>query len=370
MVFYSIIANEKELTMIYFDNAATMLLHPELKHKRIDELLSGFGNPSALHDAGLRTRRVIEDLRRKLAKEFKVQPEEIYFTSGATESNNILLQAMEGHAIITSMEHSSVRSVLEAKGLAITKLDSMDKSSIKSALKDNTTFIGAIHTNNEVGFRHQLDKDLKELTDAFLFQDCTQSFLKEKLDLSHLDAATMSSHKVGSLSGLGILYLSKRFPKERLVYGGSQEKGLRSGTENISSLVALSSILDDWILNRESYYSHVKSLHDTLVKELPKPWVAHTNFTKSPYILAMSHPSIPSEVAMTALNDKEIYVSNGSSCSAKNKVQNNTMLAITGDEALRKGTLRISFSPWNTLDEVQLFIKELEAITKLLEGLF
>lgn len=357
--------------MIYFDNAATMRLHPHLRSLNVGELLLNEANPSALHDMALKTRRVIEDLRYTLSKDLGVEPDEIYFTSGATEANNIVLQALRGHMIFSDMEHSSVRQVIEEKRQSVSYIKDISLELVRDSLKDDTALVGAIHTNNEVGKIHSISKEYKALSESvFLFQDMTQSFLKEKLSLSHLDAATMSAHKVGSFSGLGILYLSKRFPKERLVYGGSQERGLRSGTENISSLIALHEVLPDWIKHRESYWNHVTILHDKLIQGLPSSWVAHQNFEKTPYILAISHPKIPSEVAMTALNERGVYVSNGSSCSAKSQVQNHSIASITGDEGLRKGTLRLSFAPWNTASEVDLFCEHLQEITALLEGLF
>ena len=372
--------------MIYLDNCATTKMRLEVLKTMYDSMEEDFGNPSSLHSLGLKSETKIKESRKTIADYLKIDEKELYFTSGGTESNNIAIQGLAkglrrtGNHIITSkIEHASVINTmkdLESKGFKITYLDvdSRGKISIddlENALDEETILISVIHVNNEIGTIQDI-KEIKNLlkakgSKALLHLDGIQSFGKIDFSLKDLglDTFSFSSHKIHGPKGLGGLYVKRGINLPPIIFGGNQESGLRSGTENVPAIIGFAKAVEIMNKQKQEERKHVlelkkytielieKNIEDILINSK-----ADENF--SPYILNISIRDTRGEVLLHYLEQEEIYISTASACSSNGTKKSQVLKAIGLDDKEIEGTIRICFSYENTKEDIDIFVEALD----------
>ena len=382
--------------MIYLDNAATTRVFPEVREKMVRVMEEDFGNPSSKHTKGMDAEKYIRETKEILAKDLKCTPGEIIFTSGGTESNNMALiggayanRRAGKHIITTRIEHASVHeplAFLEELGYQVTYLP-VDKngqvspSELEKALTEETILVSIMLVNNEIGAVEDV-KTLSEIVHSYnpkiLFHvDAIQAYGKYHIVPKRLgiDLMSVSGHKLHGPKGVGFLYMRDKAKVRPLIYGGGQQKGFRSGTENVPGIAGLAKAA-------EMLYSRFDEDHARLcackrrfiegVRELDQVTV-NGLLPDAPYgegtaahIVSVSFAGVRSEVLLHALEDKGIYVSAGSACSAHKPQPSATLKAIGVDKSLLDSTIRFSFSVFTTEEEIDVCLRALYNIVPML----
>lgn len=369
--------------MIYFDNSATTKPYAAALETYTKVATHYFANPSSLHKFGQKVRDLHEEARKQVAALMSVRSEDIVFTSGGTESNNLAIKGIarayqnRGKHILTSkIEHPSVSNVmkeLEEEGfqvtyLPVTKSGQVRMEDVKEALREDTILISIMHVNNEVGSIQpiaEIGELLKERELPFFHVDNVQGFAKKELVLSQIDAMSISGHKLHGLRGTGILYKKSTVKLHPEILGGGQEFGLRSGTENTAGIVALAKAMRLSLEDFEKKSSELTALRDYLLEQLEKLdcVTVHTDALHSaPHIICFSAKNHRGEVLVHALEEKEVFVSTTSACSSRAKLESSTLhaMGVPGNQAT--GAIRVSLSYDNTKAEAEQFIYFLKDI--------
>lgn len=362
---------------IYLDNAATTKLLPEVFEEVKNVAENIYGNPSSLHEIGLNAERVVKSSRETIAKALGVDTNEVYFTSGATESDNtaifgaVYANSRRGKHIITSkIEHPAVLMCfekLEQEGYEVTYLDVdengiIDMEQLRNSITDKTIFISVMAVNNEMGSIqpiHEIAK-LKKKYNFILHTDAVQAFLKIPANRFNMaDMISVSGHKVHALKGVGALVVKKGTKVNPFMLGGGHENGFRSGTENVVGIAsfakAVSSLHD---------FEKIKELKEMLKGGIDKIEGAKINCyndgNSAPHILSISFKGIRGEVLMHALEVRGIYVSTGSACHSNRFGESHVLSSIGLSKEEIGGTIRVSLGAFNTEEEIRYFLKVLE----------
>lgn len=373
---------------IYFDNSSTTKVCREAAEKVMEVMTNDYGNPSSLHTKGFQAEQEMRGAREEIASLLGAKPEEIYFTSGGTESNNIALfgaaraRKKRGNRIVTTMiEHPSVLNTmkrLEKDGFEVVYLkpDSWGKitpEQVKEAVTPDTILVSMMRVNNEVGSILPVEAAADAIEEAkapaLLHVDAVQAFGKLPLHVQKLkiDLMSASAHKIHGPKGIGALYLRKNVHIEPLTYGGGQEKNIRPGTESmplIAGFGAAAKALPD----TEAELAAMRELNGFCRDELAKidGIVINSPEDALPYILNFSTCGVRAETMLHFLSDHEIYVSSGSACSKGH--ESHVLKAMGLPRERIASALRLSFCRWNTKEEVERFIaaltEGLAAITK------
>ena len=368
--------------MIYFDNAATTKIYDDALTSYVQVSQKFFGNPSSLHQLGVDAYQVLTKARAQVASLLSVQPEEIFFTSGGTESNNWAIKgtALEKsvfgkHIITTKIEHPSVIQTckqLERFGFEVTYLDVDSKGivsidQLKESLRKDTILVSVMAVNNEVGAVQpiaEIAKVLEEYPSIHFHVDCVQAVERasQLLSIGRIDLLSLSAHKFHGPRGVGIMY--KKFGRkiQALLTGGGQEKGERSTTENLPGIVATTKALRMG-LEEESVTGELRS---QLWKELatkseirifsPEDGASH--------VLCFAIKGVRGEVVVHAFENHGIYISTTSACSSKKGDSSSTLYAMDVPTEWATGAVRVSFSNDNTKEEVEQFIEVLHQLMK------
>lgn len=370
----------REKIMIYFDNSATTKPFPEVLDSFVKVSSEYFANPSSLHNFGGQAEKLLNQARAQAAKILSVKHNEIIFTSGGTEGNNLAVKGAAffyknrgKHLITTEIEHPSVKEPfkqLEACGFEVTFLpvDATGRvrvADLQKAIRPDTILVSVMHVNNEAGMIQPIREigELLKKTPQILFHvDAVQGIGKVALDLkeSHIDLCTISAHKVHGLKGTGILYIREGVQLEPLLTGGNQERRLRSGTENVAGAVSMAKALRMIHEKQANESAHLLKISQALRNGLGNidGIVINTPDTNSaPHILNISLPGMKSEVFVHALEEKNIYVSTTSACSSKQKTVSSTLTAMGIPEHIAGSAIRLSLSYENTMEEVEKVIK-------------
>ncbi|MGD6943449.1 cysteine desulfurase family protein [Cytobacillus gottheilii] len=373
--------------MIYFDNSATTKPYKEAIQSFVKVSEDYYGNPSSLHSYGAKSEKLLAQAREQMANLLKVDAQEIIFTSGGTEGNNLAIKggalAKRGkHLITTEIEHPSVKEAmkqLQKLGYQITfiPVDAdgiVDIEDIRAAITNDTVLVSVMHVNNEVGSIqpiHEIGQMLKNYPDILFHVDHVQGIGKVPLNIKHchIDLCTISAHKFHGLKGTGALYIRKGVKISPLFSGGSQEQQLRSGTENLPGSVAMAKALRMELTKQETESSTLSEIKRYIIEELGvmEGITIHTPANQAaPHIINFSISGMKAEVFVHALAEHDIYVSTTSACSSKSKAVSQTLLAMGVHEELAKRALRVSLSYDNTLEEAHLFINAVKkTITSL-----
>lgn len=375
---------------IYLDNAATTKPTREVIDSISNAMEDFFGNPSSSHKLGLECQKELDRSRQEIAKTINASGEEIYFTSSASEANNLILKGLvkEGTQLITtSFEHSSSKNTaafLETSKSIVTYLSvdsngfiAMDK--LKGSINKNTALVSIIYVNNEVGSIQNLQEigeAIKELSPRAKFHvDAVQGYGKLHIDVKKMkiDALTVSAHKIHGPKGVGFCYLAKGVNPTPLIHGGAQEKGLRAGTENLPGIIGLTTAAINIIAKKDANYIKVKEIKEYMIESLGEiddiRINSPLNNSFSPYILNVSFIGVRGEVLMNFLDNEDIFVSTGSACTSKSKSGFSGSYVLKAMKLSQKeieGALRFSFSPDNTKEEIDITIETLKKGLKLL----
>ena len=368
--------------MIYFDNAATTKIYDDALTSYVQVSQKFFGNPSSLHQLGVDAFQVLTKSRAQVASLLSVQPEEIFFTSGGTESNNWAIKgtALEKsvfgkHIITTKIEHPSVIQTckqLERFGFEVTYLDVDSKGivsidQLKESLRKDTILVSVMAVNNEVGAVQpiaEIAKVLEEYPSIHFHVDCVQAVERasQLLSIGRIDLLSLSAHKFHGPRGVGIMY--KKFGRkiQALLTGGGQEKGERSTTENLPGIVATTKALR-MALEEESVTGELRS---QLWKELAtKPEIRiFSPEDGASHVLCFAIKGVRGEVVVHAFENHGIYISTTSACSSKKADSSSTLYAMDVPTEWATGAVRVSFSNDNTKEEVEQFIKVLHQLMK------
>lgn len=369
--------------MIYLDYASTTPIRKEVLDTYHMLLETYYGNSDSLHDIGRESANLMEQSRANIAQLFHVKKEEILFTSCASESNNYACKsyawanAYKGkHLITTCVEHSSISKAMqqlqehfgfEVSYLPINQDGVVSLEDLKKALRPDTILVSMMMVNNETGAInpiHECATYVHEHSRAAFHMDGVQALGKLPIELSYVDMATFSAHKIYGLKGSALFYKKKNIKLLPLISGGQQEDGLRAGTSNAPADIVLAKTIRLALENLSSNHAYVSRLRDILVEEFGKidDIVINSPQHASPYIFNISCLCIGSEVMLNALNDKGFAVSAQSTCSSKSKAISQVLLAMGLGEVRATHAIRISLSHMTTEDEVYAFIQAIKEV--------
>lgn len=375
----------------YFDNSATTIVTESVKNVVVKTMTEDFGNPSSMHIVGVNAEKYIKESQENIAKILKVDPKEIYYTSGGTESNNMAIigSAMankrSGNKIITTaVEHPSVASpmkYLEEQGfeviyLPVDKYGVANVDVLKKEMTEDTILVSIMYVNNEVGAIQpvsEIGQYIKTVNPKVVYHvDAIQAFgkmeIKPKKD--KIDLLTVSGHKIHGPKGIGFVYVKKNTKINPIILGGGQQMGVRSGTENVPGIAGIGQAAKDCYNNLEANVEHMTTLKDYLIDKLSEIEDVTVNSRKgtdgAPHIVSASFKGVRSEVLLHALEDKGIYVSAGSACSSNKPAVSATLKAMGIDKELLESTVRFSFSKFNTIEEIDYAVEQLKALLPML----
>lgn len=372
--------------MIYFDNAATTRALDEVADKVKYMLLENFGNPSSQNMAGVNAENEVIKARKIIAASINAEPDEIYFTSGGTESDNwAIFGTAKGyirsgkHMITTAIEHPAVLQPmreLEKNGWDITILGVDEKGYInidelKAAIREDTVLVSTILINNETGTiqnAEEISKAIKSVNPHTLYHvDAVQAYGKYPINVKKMgiDMLSVSGHKVHGPKGVGFFYMKKGLKVKPIIFGGGHERGQRSGTENTPSIVGLAEAVKIDMAEMDKAVEHVKLVKKTLAEgilnSIPITYINGPSIEEgSPYVLNIGFEGLRSEVLLHSLEEKEIYVSAGSACNSKKKGASTVLSALGIDEKRIEGAIRFSFCRYNTVEEAEQCIEILK----------
>ena len=371
--------------MLYFDNAATT--KPSKIALEKAEIFNSelYFNPSSLYLGGLNCAREIKDAKQSILNNLGTTNHEVIFTSCGSESDNmaIFCSVKRGVFVTDKGEHSAVyKSFLELKnrGQKIEFIDlnpdgSVDKNKLFEFVKNNKVdFVSILHVNNETGAINDVNdiaKKLKTINNKIIFHvDGVQAYGKIPFRLSQdIDLYSISAHKINALKGTGALLKKKGVNLSPLIFGGGQENGYRSGTENIFGIKVFEYAGIEKYKNIRENYQKIKQLRDLFFEKLNKNLFTFiSNENCSPYILTVSAKGLRGEVVMHALEEQGVIVGNGSACSSKNRYSR-VIESCGYDKDILDGVIRISFSQENTLDECLTLIEILNKTVEKLKGI-
>jgi len=361
--------------MIYLDHAATTPMRPEILDVMRTYFLERFGNPSSLHTYGLEARKAIEDAREQIAHSIGATPPEIVFTSGGTESDNMALRGVlragsgeSDHIITSAIEHPAVLETckfLERLGHEVTYVSvdvegRINSSEVEEAIRDNTRLISIMHANNEIGSIQPIAEvgAIAASHGVYMHTDAVQSVGKIPVDVAALnvDMLSISSHKIYGPKGVGCLYVRKGTKLKPLIFGGGHERGLRSGTENVSGIIGFSEAMR---LSIEDFADNVRiqrlrdELIDAVLREIPDTRLNGGKERRLPNNANFSFSYIEGESLVLRLNAKGIAGSTGSACSSKKLEPSHVLLAIGLDPVDAHGSLRLTLGRDTTEADVQ-----------------
>lgn len=374
---------------IYLDNAATTKPFAELS-KIYEDYSSNFYNPSAVYNPAVNVKVLIEDTRRSICKALGGEQGNIIFTSGATEANNIALSSInlrgKYNLIVSLVDHPAVfnkAKQLQNAGENIIYAPTDNNGTvrlndIKNLVSDKTVMVSIMHVNNETGAIN----DIKQICDVIksinpktvIHVDGVQAVGKIKVDLQSLgvDMYTISAHKINGPKGIGALWVKKGIKINPIVYGGGQEQGYRSGTENVFGILSLGYCIGKVVAEQEQNYNKIQLIKNAFLQQLTLNNVQfklNSGNNCSPYIISLSFNNVRGEVLLHNLESHNILISTGSACSSR-KPDNRTLKAMGLNDNLIMGSIRISFSAYdnydvnNIADTIATEVKNLQKIIR------
>ncbi len=387
---------------VYLDNSATTKITEKVKDRVMKALYEDYGNPSSMHRLGINAEAYMKEAAANLASCLKVEPKELVFTSGGTESNNLALigTAMANkrrgkHIITTRIEHPSVHQpllYLEENGFEVSfapvdVTGKLIKEKLYELIREDTILVSVMYVNNEIG----AVQDVKELAaelknrkkDIIFHVDAVQAFGKFRIypKREEIDLLTISGHKIHGPKGSGALYISDKVRVNPVVFGGGHQRGIRSGTENVPAIAGLGQAVAELYENYEEKISRMYGLKQHFLRELnrlegvsfnglPKECTGEFEMellkTTAPHIVSVSFDGVKSEVFLHALEDRGVYVSAGSACSSHHPQPSVTLTAINLPKNLMDSTLRISMSDMTTEEEVDYALEQMKELLPVL----
>lgn len=369
------------MSEIYLDNSATTKPLQEVTDEMIKVLKDVYGNPSSLHTKGIESELQLKNSRNIIGETLGTNPSNIVFNSGGTEGDNTVIYGVakdryrDGKTIITtSVEHPAVLEpckFLESQGfkviyLPVDKNGNLSLDDFKSAISDDVILISVMSINNEVGSVFPIEAINKFKGKSLFHTDAVQAY--GKLDFRGFDGdfLTASGHKIHGPKGVGFLYKKDRVKLSPMILGGNQERGSRSGTENMPGIVGMATAANISIHNTETNYKKVSLLREKLKRGILEIGDVIINSPDDglPYIFNVSFMGTRGEVVLHTLEQQGIYVSTGSACSSNKKSQSHVLKAMGKNEKEIESAIRFSLSPQNTLEEIDVVLEAVETAVK------
>ena len=373
----------------YFDHSATTYVKDEVLKEMLPYFSVEYGNPSSMYSLGRKARKAKEQAREQVAKAINCSPEEIYFTSCGSESDNLAIKGIayasrhKGNHIITSkIEHPAVLNTcktLEKEGFRVTYLN-VDKDgminleNLRNSITNNTILISIMFANNEIGTIEPIEEigKIAKMYNIIFHTDAVQAIGNIKIDVKKLniDSLSMSAHKFYGPKGAGALYIKNGINFMKIQDGGHQEKDKRAGTENVAGIVGLGKAIEIANLNLDKYNEKLKYLRDYLIKEIekqiPNVKINGHRSNRLPGNANISFEGIDGGELLLKLDEIGICASSGSACSSGNSNPSHVLTAIGLPTDLSNGTLRITLGEENTKEDMDFFIKKLVEIVDIL----
>lgn len=371
----------------YLDNSATTRCSDRAKNLMIQILTEDYGNPSSLHNMGKDAEDYIREAKEKIAKTLKVDEKELVFTSGGTESNNMALiggalanKRMGKHIITTAIEHASINAplaYLEELGYEVTYLSvnadgviSLDE--LRDAVREDTVLVSIMMVNNEIGAVEPIEEAarvIKAKNPNTLFHvDAIQAYGKFHIypKKMGIDMLSVSGHKIHAPKGTGFLYIRDKVKVKPIIYGGGQQKGMRSGTENVPGVAALGEAAAEIYENFETKIDHMYALKERFIDGVTQiegvTINGKTGRDSAPQVVSVSIEDVRSEVMLHSLEEYGIYVSAGSACSSNKPAPSRTLQGIGLSKKQLETTIRISFCVNTTEEEVDYAVDKMKEI--------
>ncbi len=372
--------------MIYLDNAASTAVHPEVVKEMMPYFDTQYGNPSSIHQFGRKAKNAIEKARKQVATLIGAEPNEILFTSGGTESNNTILDGVltsnsepyPEHIITSSIEHEAVLQPckeFENVGIKITYLPVdehgiVNPDDITNSINEQTVMVSIMFANNEVGTIQPI-KEISEICKKYqipLHTDAVQAVGKIPINVKELgvDALSISSHKINGPKGIGALFIKKGLMVTPQILGGGQENGMRSGTENVASIVGFGKACEIAKERLNRNISHFQTLHSSILSKITKE-ISHVKLNGHPEKrifnnVHLTFMGVNGEDLIIKLDEHGIAASTGSACSVHTQKASHVLKAMGFNHEQITGSLRISFGYMNTLDEIDQTVEVLKNI--------
>ena len=376
---------------IYLDNSATTRCFDDVAVLMTDIMCGDYGNPSSLHRKGVQAENHIRYAKEVIAKNLKVSEKEILFTSGGTESDNLAIRGCAyancragRHLITTQIEHPAILQTmkhLEEDGFRVTYLPVDERGCIRledlqRAITGETILVSVMHTNNEIGSLQPIAEAgalIKKINPRILFHvDAVQGYGKFRIHPKrmNIDLLSVSAHKIHGPKGIGFLYVDDKVKIKPILFGGGQQNGMRSGTENVAACMGMAKAIEKIYANLDEDVEKLYQLREAFVKGLEKIEGVSVNGCPgrdgAPHVVSVSIQGVRSEVILHALEDKEIYVSAGSACSAHKPQPSATLKAIGLSKDLLGSTVRFSFSIFTTMEEIDYTLQTMCDIIPML----
>lgn len=367
---------------VYFDNSATTRCFPEVAELMTKVLCEDYGNPSSMHNKGLQAEGYIREAKESIAKVLKVSEKELLFTSGGTEADNLALigTAMANyragrHLITTKIEHPAILQTmkyLEEQGFEVTYLPvdangQIRLEDLQKAMRKDTILVSIMHTNNEIGALQPIAEAgslIKKSNPNTVFHvDAVQGFGKFRIypKRMNIDLLSVSGHKIHGPKGVGFLYINDKIKIKPIAYGGGQQKGMRSGTENVPGIAGLARAVEMMYAHLDEDVAALYRIKEYFIHGVERIEGVTINGYKdensAPHIVSVSIQGVRSEVMLHALEDKGIYVSAGSACSSNKPQASETLKAIGIRKDLLESTIRFSFSVFTTAEEIDYTLR-------------
>ena len=376
---------------VYLDNSATTKVFSEVANMVQKVMLEDYGNPSSMHNKGLQAENYIKEAKDIISKNLKCQPKEILFTSGGTESDNLALigtamanKRSGNHIITTSIEHPAIIETcehLKDLGFEITYLPVDNNGRIRledleKAIKKETILVSVMHTNNEIGALEPIEEAgslIKKINPSIVFHvDAVQGYGKFRImpKKMNIDLLSVSGHKIHGPKGIGFLYINEKIKIHPIIFGGGQQKGMRSGTENVPAIAGMGKAVELIYKDLDKHIDELYELKDFFIKSLSEieglTINGLTGRDSAPHVVSVSVDGIRAEVLLHALEDKGIYVSSGSACASNKPAISSTLKAIGVKKELLDSTIRFSFSVFTTKEELEYTVEALKELLPML----
>ena len=380
------------MKLVYLDNAASTKISSGVLEKMMESYSENYGNPSSTHKLGQKARAAIETARSMIAGYIGVESKEIIFTSGGAEGNNLVIRgalnaySSKGKHIITSkIEHSTVLKTcqqLENEGYEVTYID-VDENGVinleqlKNSIRKDTVIVSIMYANNETGVKQPIEEigQILENTDIIFHTDAVQAMCKEKIfpkDLK-IGAMTVTAHKFYGPKGAGFVYLDNKFQVEKEIWGGSQERNRRAGTENLQGILGLGTAMEEAYENMERIEAMEEEIHEYLERRLKNEIEdIKINGEKSPRLKTITNLCLKGcdiQTLLIALDLRGICVSGGSACMSGAHEDSHVLKEMGLDSEELKSSFRISIGKDTTIEEIDYFIDNLKEIVKIERGI-
>lgn len=377
---------------IYFDNSATTRCYDSVRDIVVKTMTEDFGNPSSMHQKGVEGEKYLKDAAAIMAKVLKVNEKEIFFTSGGTESNNWALiggamanKRAGNHIITTAIEHPAVSEplrFLEEQGYRVTRLGVdadgvISLEELDAALTEDTIIVSTMYVNNEMGAVQPVAEIARlvhsKCPKALYHVDAIQAFGKYEIYPKRIgiDLMSASGHKVHGPKGVGLLYMSEKAKVSPIILGGGQQRGMRSGTDNVSAIAGFGAAVKEIYQDRAKKNEYLYDLKKYMIQRLSElddvaVHGTHEDEKSAPHIINVSFVGVGSEVMLHTLEDRGIYVSAGSACSTHKRSKSPTLTAIGATKEQLDSSVRFSFTEENTKEEVDTVIDVLKQVVPML----